>query len=388
MIEIMEFGKGVGFMKAGIYGDAGTGKDTTAVIIANGLWHHFKLAKPIAFIDTETGAEYVNSLSRDGRQEFGVVGTGLNIVGTKTRNFQKLVEFLDWCESNASIAIVDSITHFWESLQRDMLDSINKVRVGKGQNPLSKLEIHHREAVNTRWAQFTTRFLNSNLHVILCGRSANVWETEINEETGKREFNVVGTRMKVGADTSYEPSVVFQMERVYVGKNDQRRICTVIKDRFGCMDGAQAENPKFDFFMPYVNLLTPAAENKVDVTSKTPIVVNEEGDAEWAQERRARSIAVENLVQALRAVWPGESAGEKWCRWEVVWKLLATRSQTEVESMRSDKVNAAIAAMKPVVEEVKAELAKKEKEEAEAEAKAKADAKAAKSATKAETVSK
>lgn len=381
MLDIQEFGSGVGFMKLGLYGDAGTGKTTTAVAVANGLVHHFKLTKPIAFADSETGAEYVNRLSKDGNEALKVVGTGKNIVGPKPfRNFQKLLEFLDWAEKNASVAIIDSITHYWQEVNSTYLASINKALAAKGKNPLMKLEIHHRDAINQIWAQFTNRFLNSNLHVILCGRSANVWETDVNEETGRREFNVIGTRMKVGADTSYEPSIICQLERVYSGDHGQYRVATITKDRFGCMDGKQVANPTFEFFLPYVNLLTPTAENKVDTETTTPIKVNEEGDLEWARERRKRTVAFENLEGLLMKEWPGQGAMEKWARREVLWKLVESRSPEEVQSMQSGKLEAAILAFPAVVPEVKAEMAKREADEAAADAAAKAAAKAPKKA--------
>jgi hypothetical protein len=381
-LVIQEFGSGVGFFKGGCYGDAGTGKTTTAVIVANGLVHHYKLEKPIAFGDSETGAEYVNNLSKNGDPRYGVVGTGKNIVGPKPfRNLSKLIALIHWAEQHASVLIIDSVTHYWQELQSTYLASINKALVAKNKNPIAKLEFHHRDAINQMWKPFTDAFLNSNIHIIMCGRSANVWETDLNEETGKREFNVIGTRMKVGADTAYEPSIICQLERVYDKDHGQYRVATITKDRFGCMDGKQIANPTFDFFLPYVNLLTPAAENKVDVETMTPVVVTEDGDAEWARERRKRTIAEENLYGLLMKDWPGMSANDKLAKQEVLWKLLETRSWTEVQSTNSDKIEAAILCFPDVAAEVKAELAKAAAAEAEAEAKAKEDKKGAKKAT-------
>jgi len=374
-VEIIEFGSGVGNLKAGCYGEAGTGKTTTAVILANGIKHHFNLPGGIWFFDTESGGAYVNGLSRDGGR-YGVVGTGKNIVGTRSRAFSDLMTFMKEAEkAKAACVIVDSMTHVWAEVQASMLAQINKVRAGKNQNPLMKLEFQHTAQTHEMLNRFSTFFLNSDLNIIICGRAGNIWKMEQNEDTGRNELNKVGTKMRVGSDMAYEPSLLFEME-VVRDKTGAKRVCTIWKDRFGVLDGQQVENPTLDFFMPHLNLITRGSVNTIDATTQTPMAVGEDGNAEWDRERRQRVIACENLQGLLMKEWPGMGAQEKLARQEVVFKILGTRSWAEVENTNSDKLKAAIVALPVAVAEVRQELAEREAKEAAQEAAAKAEKKA------------
>jgi hypothetical protein len=201
---------------------------------------------------------------------------------------------------------------------------------------------------------------------------------EENEETGRKELFNIGKKMKVGNDMAYEPSLLFEMEvqRDKSGNAGARRICTIWKDRFGMLDGQQVENPTFDFFLPYIQLLTPGAVDVVDATTQTQMGVTEDGNAEWQHERRQRAIASENFFGALMLEWPGMGAQEKLARQMTCMKVLGTMSSTEIESTNSDKLKAATAALPAAVVEVKKELAEREAAEQAKEAEAKASKKA------------
>jgi len=61
--------------------------------------------------------------------------------------------------------------------------------------------------------QFTDLYLCSKLHIVLCGRAAFIYDEWINEK-GDKEIIKTGTKMRVESDFGYEPSFLFEMERI------------------------------------------------------------------------------------------------------------------------------------------------------------------------------
>ncbi len=100
------------FLKMGMMGFQGSGKTYTGTQVAIGLVKLMRASglngtKPIAFIDTEKGSDWVIP---------HVEGAGLELVTAKTRAFSDLVQATADAEKNASVLIVDSVTHFWTEL--------------------------------------------------------------------------------------------------------------------------------------------------------------------------------------------------------------------------------------------------------------------------------
>jgi hypothetical protein len=345
--QLQKLGTGVASFKGGLYGFAGGGKTHTATLFALGIRKHFGLKGPLGFFDTETGYEYVNPMV--------VAETGMEAVGAKSRALSDAIDFIDACvKAEVSVAIIDSTTHIWEEVQKSYLASINKVRERKRLDPQSSIQWNDRNTLNEIWQKFTDAYLNSHLHIIICGRAANIWETEVNEETGKKELNKAGTKMKTQSDMAYEPSFLAEMARVQSmegGVQKVSRVMTVLKDRFRLLDGKQFENPTFDTILPHVKLLTPGATNAVDTSRSTEIKVSE-GNGQVEAERRKRNIYCEEITGLLTSTWPGQSAEEKKFKTDIVFELLGTRSWEAVQGMPSHRLKEALDAMPALIDKI------------------------------------
>lgn len=333
-----EFGSGVGYFKAGLYGWAGSGKTHTATLLALGIRKHLKLAGRIGFFDTETGGEYVDPMV--------LAETGQHIIGRKSRALGDAIQFVRACEEQGvSVAIVDSTTHIWDEVQATYLKALNQQLESKKKPPKSKIEWQDRGPLNDIWQKFTDAYLNSKLHIIICGRAANLWEMTENED-GKKELNKIGTKMKTQSEMAYEPSFLAEMarEQKYDGKSQVIvRTMTVLKDRYRELDGKQFENPTFEDILPHVLKLTSGASNAIDTTRTTEVKVNSDGDAQWTAERRAREILREEIVGKLTVAFPGQGAEEKKARALVIFKLFDTHSWVQVEQFSSDKLRDGLA---------------------------------------------
>ena len=123
--------------------------------------------KPVAFFDTETGSDYVLPLFRD---------AGIELLVVKSRAFADLVEFVSEAESKCSVAIVDSITHVWDELREAYEKKLGRT---------TGLEIWDWAPIKREWRQFTDAYLNSRIHMIVCGRAGDVYAREWNDEREK-----------------------------------------------------------------------------------------------------------------------------------------------------------------------------------------------------------
>jgi hypothetical protein len=362
---LQELGSGVGSFKGGLYGFAGGGKTHTATLFALGIRKHFGLTGRIGFFDTETGVEYVNPMIRE--------ATGQPAIGAKSRALSDAIDFIGECvKANVSVAIVDSTTHIWDEVQKSYLASINAGRLRRKLEPKTQIEWQDRGTLNEIWQRFTDAYLNSPLHIIICGRAANIWEMDVNEETGKKELNKAGTKMKTQSDMAYEPSFLAEMARVQSmegGVQKITRVMTVLKDRFRLLDGQQFEQPTFETILPHVRMLTPGANNAVDVSRKTEIAVSE-GDGQIHAERHRQAVYCEELSGLLTSVWPGQSAEEKKLKTDLVFELFGTRSWEAIQRIPSDKLKEGLTKAPEIVKKLqempketkKAEKAGKEKD--------------------------
>lgn len=350
-IQLTEFGSGVGYFKAGLYGNAGSGKTFTATKFALGIKEFTKHPGRIGFFDTETGGEYVDKEV--------MKATGQHILGIKSKALSDAIEFLHECErQKVAVAIVDSTTHIWEEVQKSYLKQLNEKRLAAGKTGVkTSIEWQDRGPLNDMWQRFTDPYLNLPLNIIICGRAANIWEITVNEETGKKELNKVGTKMKTQSELAYEPSFLAEMEREqkYVnGIQTIVRTMTVLKDRFQLLDGKTFENPTFEAIQPHVAQLTNGAVNAIDTTRETPMNVTAEGDTEWALEKRNRTIFSEEVAALLTINFPGQSAEDKRVKAEILKEFFGTGSWTAIESMNSRK-------LKEGLDKMAVKLAKKEK---------------------------
>jgi hypothetical protein len=352
-MQFQSLGGGVGFLKAGFLGFNKSGKSYTSVSLAIGTRAHFGLTGPVAMLDTEDSAQY--QAPRVKRE------TGLDLVGVQTRAFQDSVDFLVECQkSGVSVVILDSLTHTWRELVKSYLDGVNRARAAKGLPPRTRLQFEDWGPIKDKWAVFADLYLNSPMHVIICGRAGYEYDYEENEETGKKELKKTGIKMKTEGEFGFEPSLLVEMERVQNPGTTWALIthrALIIGDRFGVIDGKSCDNPTFDFFKPYLDMLTPGAHAAFDATRTTPITVDEQGDVSWQKEKRARQIACEEVQGLLASAFPGQSANEKKARVDLIDIAFGTRSWTAVENMQADVIKAGLARLPAIIDEMRVAMA-------------------------------
>lgn len=306
------------YFKGGFYGEAGSGKTHTSSKVAIGLHKHIKSKKPISFIDTETGSDFVLPMFKKEKIELLVA---------KSRAFADLLTVIDEAEKNSEIFIIDSITHFWTEL----LTSYQK------KHQISRITLRHWIPLKQTWREFTDKFVNSKLHIIMAGRSAYIWD-DVEDEEGVKELKKTGTKMRAETEMGYEPSLLVEMETVRTsartGANWIHR-AWVIKDRFDVIDGKYFDNPGFDSFLPHIKSLNLGGKHRAidqDRDSQEIFKDNNTGESKF----RKIKILTEKVQNALYRAFPSSKTEDKIGRLDLLKKAFDTDSWTDVCSMRRE----------------------------------------------------
>lgn len=310
-------------LKAGIMGLAGSGKTYTASSVAIGLVGYMrqreqKTHNVVAFIDTENGAAWVQPRFKE---------AGIELMVARTRALSDLRDGIRWAASNADALIIDSITHFWTIFCDEYATRKNRKR---------GLEFSDWRAVKQDWREnFTDLYLNSPLHILMCGRQGYEYDMQVND-AGKKELVKTGVKMKAEGETGFEPSLLMQMEQEQTLKDGSvqaiDRLCYVLKDRSTFLDGKILKNPTFKDFLPHIKTLNIGGTGpQIDTSRDNSELITEDGDTAWKARETQREIALEEIQAEIDRMFPGQSADMKAQRGDYVEEVFGTRSKTAIE---------------------------------------------------------
>lgn len=335
------------FLKAGIHGFQGSGKTFTAKELAIGISKRIGSNKPVAAFDTETGTDFLIPAFKE---------EGIELLVLKSRAFVDLLEVIDEAEKSCSVLIIDSITHVWQDLMRSF---------EKKKQRRNGLLFQDWSVVKTEWSRFTTKYVNSQLHIIMCGRAG--YEYDMSEdEGGKKELIKTGNKMKAETETGYEPNLGLYMERLkkstLTGNPDEAGIvnrCHVIKDRANKMNGAIIDYPKYKDFLPHIEFLNIGGVHVgVDATRNSEDMF-ESTELSGSQYRKQHEIVIDLIREELIAHdIDGNSNDAKKQRGELFYRVFGTRSIVEIKEMKLEKLEAGL-------ELIRQEFAKETKQEEE-----------------------
>jgi len=293
------------FLKMGFMGFAGSGKTYTASSTAVGLIRHMRelnlpaADKPLFFLDTEKGSDWVARKIKDADVE---------LYTAKTRAFADLLAAVEEAERSASVLLVDSVTHFWVELCATYAKKQKR----------NRLYFEDWAYLKGEWRKFTDAFVNSHLHIILCGRAGYEYDYFEND-AGKKELEKVDIKMKAEGEMGYEPDLLVLMERdTDLWSKQVAHVATVMKDRSTELDGKRFINPGFADFLPHIRLLNLGGRQLGIDTSRTSehILAAEKNDWNPVQRR----IVVDEIQTLLVLHVPGQAAADKKRKAELIRK--------------------------------------------------------------------
>ena len=337
--------------KIGGFGPMGSGKTTMMAMLAIYLSKTYHGCAPVAFQDTEKGADFVQPY-------FEIEGVPLLV--EKTRAFIDLRDAArNAKEVGACCIIDDSLTHFWQEL----------LKVVKGD--AKRLDIKKIGEAKERWAEFTSIYDQCNLHWLVAGRLGHDWENvDIEDEDGKIKNELLKgqTKMKAEGDFSYEPDLVIELTsaddpdaadykrlkrggRIKKIASGQIHIALVKKCRVRALNGQMfswPDKPTYkpgdylkvaECFKPYFDFLNIGGEHVAfDATRNSSGIIDTTRGNDFYQMKRRREIALEEIKGALGCVWTAATGKDAAAKGEVINALFGTHSWTAVETMPADVV--------------------------------------------------
>src|SRR5215472_16908257 len=311
------------FLKMGFMGFAGSGKTYTASSTAVGLIRHLRelpfdkgsglpaANKPLFFLDTEKGSDWVARKIKDADVE---------LYTAKMRAFADLLAAVAEAERNASVLLVDSVTHFWVELCATCAKKQKR----------NRLYFEDWAYLKGEWRKFTDAFVNSHLHIILCGRAGYEYYYFEND-AGKKELEKVDIKMKAEAEMGYEPDLLVLMERDTDLRSKQvAHVATVMKDRSTELDGKRFINPGFADFLPHLGLLNLGGRQLGIDTSRTSEHILAAEKKDWNPVQRR--IVVDEIQTLLVLHVPGQAAADKKRKAELIRKHF-NAAWTEIEEV-------------------------------------------------------
>jgi hypothetical protein len=346
MSLLQEFNAGPKYLKAGFLGFSAGGKTHTSIELLIGTRALLGIEGPIAIYDTEGGSGYIADRIKERTGQFPLV--------CQSRSFDDLLSVGQEALKIGALMQADSVTHPWRELCDAYLKKVNADRKANNLRPRSKLEFQDWGIIKPLWGQWTNFYLNSPMHISVCGRAGFIYDfTEKDEETGKRELLKTGVKMNTETEFGFEPSLLVEMERIQKDENGRTTLynqATVLKDRFNLINGKQCMNPTFEFFRPYVERLQSGRHIPIDTDVKSDVDADGIGDIAFRREKKEREILCEEIQGEILKAWPGSTNAEKQAKADILDQIFETRSWKKVESMSADRLRRGLERIRAIVD--------------------------------------
>jgi hypothetical protein len=333
-------------IKVGAFGPQGSGKSTSAALIAAAYSTLYCNRAPVMVVDPEAAWPFLK------RRIFGT--EGIELIVRPYRSFKSLHESIREAEKLGCCAwIADPITLHWNELMQTYQGSKGFVAIDQWGD------------IRRVWGDYVATFLNSPMTCIASGRLGNDFEDREEEDSrgNMRTKTVkVGTKFKAGGGESfgYEPHLLLEMslerkakkvrgqEREGEGRMVHR--ADVLKDRFWALNGLvirwsdKAGYQKggyrqvWDSLKPHFDEVQACLAQGVVGTDTSAELVNTAGDSEWYARQKRRDVLVAELHAAMELLWGGTAKEAKEMRLRVFEHIFGFRSKEAADQASLDVI--------------------------------------------------
>lgn len=312
------------FVKADFGGFAGAGKSTTMTEFVLGSYRDLGYTKPVLVIDNEKGSRFLIPKFK---------AAGIKALLKETTSLDDVLTAFSMLEhGDIEYIMLDTLSKIYYRYVRDYMEK----------NRRAFMELNDWGKILPKWQeQFADRFVAAQGSIAFTGRGGYTYdkeEDETDERTGKVKkgaFVKSGVKMKVAGETPFEPDLNVWMEQKQEITHEGLKIwreAQVMKDRSGLIDGKTFVNPTYADFQPFVKYLVGVPQGIVQGESSDRNIAPGENYEGWDRKRK-KDIALEEVQEEIVKMYPGQTAGDKKAKADLLEELFATRSWTAVENM-------------------------------------------------------
>lgn len=334
------------FVKASFGGFAGAGKTRTASEFIAGCYKDFKINKPLLIIDNEKGSRFLIPFFNQ---------NGIEAYSKDTTSLADVLEAMKLLNNNEiGFLFIDSLSKIWYKYVNDY----------KSKNHKTFMTLQDWGKILPAWqSEFSDKFVDLNGNCVFTGRGGYTYDMEENEETGKKEFQKSGVKMKLAGETPFEPDINVWMElqqEIQSGKLTQWREAQILKDRSSLIDGKVFKNPTYKDFKPVIDYLVGVPIGDVAGVSDSSNIAPAE-EKGYFENKRNREIEIEKFWAEFG--WLGTSKDDKECSNEIFLKVTGTKSKTEFENFPLSQLNNCRVDVEQIMKELKGrgDLSQKDK---------------------------
>jgi hypothetical protein len=333
-------------IKVGFFGGQGSGKTTSAALLAAALSKEVYGGAPIFVLDTEPGWQFLK------RRVFDVEGVEMHQRTEPT--FKAMLYSIREAEKlGCCVWAIDSLTIIWQELMQSFQAK------NHGEIPINAWG-----DIKQMWADYTSAFLNSKMCCFALGRLGNeMSEIEDEKKPGRTKLVKTGTKFKAGGGESfgYEPHLLLELSLEKKAKRkagvelegEGRMIhrADVLKDRTWSLNGKVIRwsdkgsyvkggyNTVWQSLLPHFQeVQATMAHVKIETGASSQGLISDSGNSEYYVQRQRRDVLVAELAASLDLLWGGQGKEEKRLRKLVGEAIFGVLTQDAWGNMPLEKI--------------------------------------------------
>ena len=181
-----------------------------------------------------------------------------------------------------------------------------------------------------------------------------MWEHIENEETGFKELQMVGTKMRVEKELGYEPSLLVEMVKVKLpGQQGIINRAWVEKDRWDEINGQSFDMPGFETFLPHISRLNiggkhTATEGKMGDSSE----MYKDRNLGYKKMRRHAQL-IDEIQNEVFKIYPSMDKESKLNRLTLQRKAFDTDVWEVIKDMGIDRLEKCTQKLKGLIQDIR-----------------------------------
>lgn len=351
-------------IKVGVFGPQGSGKSTSAALIAAAYSALYSNRAPVFVVDPEAAWPFLK------RRIFAV--EGIELILRPYRSFKSLRDSIREAEKLGCCAwIADPITLHWNELMQTYQGSKGFVAIDQWGD------------IRKVWNEYVSDFLNSPMTCIASGRLGSDFEDR-EEEDSKGNVRTktvkVGTKFKAGGGESfgYEPHLLLEMSlerkakkiktQEVPGEGRMIHRVDVLKDRTWALNGKVLRwsdkssyvrggfKATWDSIKPHFDEVQASlAQGVVGTDTSAELIVNDSGNSDWYAKKQRKEVLAAELHATMDSLWGGTAVAAKQMRMKVFEHIFKFKSKEAADAAPLDAIERGVRILQAFEKRVKAD---------------------------------